>query len=97
MDLCLSELLSNQSAINSLNQSKNVAIPVQAIKAEHVFRFDASDLATKLVRDGFVINFEYGKGRDLIYDYEEMLCFLRHFFVRKQSMMLFENSICLNF
>ena len=62
-----------------LNQTtKNVSIPVQAIKAEHVFRFDANDLSTKLVRDGFVINFEYGKGRDLIYDYEEIEITLRN-------------------
>ena len=61
-----------------LNQTKNVSIPVQAIKAEHVFRFDANDLSNKLVQDGFVINFEYGKGRDLIYDYEEIEITLRN-------------------
>ncbi|CAF1364855.1 unnamed protein product [Rotaria sordida] len=53
-------------------------IRIQAIKAEHVFRFDAHELNAKLDRDGFMINFEYGKGRDLIYDFEEIEITLRN-------------------
>lgn len=56
-----------------INESINFQhIPVQAIKPEHVFRFDSKDLSAQLVRDGFVINCEYGKGTDLIYDYTEV-------------------------
>jgi hypothetical protein len=37
-----------------------------------MLRLDESEINNKLVRDGFVINYEYGQGRDLIFDYEEM-------------------------
>ena len=62
-----------------LNEAINFPhIPVQAIKAEHVFRFDAQEWRKKLDSDGFVINFEYGKGRDLIFDFEEIEITLRN-------------------
>ena len=53
-------------------------IPVQSIRAEHVFRLDLNELNTQLIRDGLVMNCEYGKGTDLIYDYEEMEMIVRN-------------------
>jgi hypothetical protein len=53
-------------------------IRVQAIKPEHVLRLDGDELSTKLVTDGSVINYEYGQGRDLIYDHEEIEITLRN-------------------
>ncbi|CAF4718007.1 unnamed protein product [Rotaria sp. Silwood2] len=45
---------------------------LNAIRPEHLLQLGESELINKLVKDSFVINYEYGQGRDLIYDYEEI-------------------------
>jgi hypothetical protein len=50
----------------------NTRVFLNAIRPEHMLQLDESEINNKLVRDGFVINYEYGQGRDLIFDYEEI-------------------------
>ncbi|CAF4119790.1 unnamed protein product [Rotaria sp. Silwood2] len=50
----------------------NTRVFLNAIRPEHLLQLGESELINKLVKDSFVINYEYGQGRDLIYDYEEI-------------------------
>ncbi|CAF1094104.1 unnamed protein product [Rotaria sordida] len=52
-------------------------VNLQAIHPEHVFWLDRCDLSQKLIDDSAVINYEYGKSKDMIYDYEEVEIYLR--------------------
>jgi len=61
------------------NDGRNIPnIHVQSVKAEHVFRFNGNELRKKLGTDGFVMNFDYGKGSDIVYDFEEIEVYLRN-------------------
>ena len=53
-------------------------VALQTIRPEHILRLDRSDLSKKLVDDSLVINYQYGKGRDIVYDYEEIEMTLRN-------------------
>ena len=53
-------------------------VPLQAVRREHLFQIDADEISAQLVTDSFSINYEYGKGRDIIYDYEEIELALRN-------------------
>ena len=52
---------------------------LNTVKPEHLFQLDESEISHKIVKDSFVINYEYGQGRDLIYDYEEIEMEMRNF------------------
>ena len=54
------------------NTRTHRAISIQSIQAEHVLNLTASDISLKLITDGFTINYKYGMGKDIIYDYEEI-------------------------
>ncbi|CAF0809248.1 unnamed protein product [Rotaria sordida] len=60
------------------NRYHQNAIPIQSIRPEHILHLDANVISTKLITDGFTINYQYGKSRDIIYDYEEIEITLRN-------------------
>ncbi|CAF4176985.1 unnamed protein product, partial [Rotaria sp. Silwood2] len=60
------------------NRYHQNAIPIQSIRPEHILRLDADVISTKLITDGFTISYQYGKSRDIIYDYEEIEITLRN-------------------
>ncbi|CAF2137558.1 unnamed protein product [Rotaria magnacalcarata] len=53
-------------------------VPVQSIRREHLFEINADEISQQLVTDSFMINYEYGKSRDIIYDYDEIELVLRN-------------------
>ncbi|CAF2743269.1 unnamed protein product, partial [Rotaria sp. Silwood2] len=53
-------------------------VPLQSIRPEHIFCYDRNELNIKLVYDSLVLNYEYGKGKEAIYDYEEIEVTLRN-------------------
>jgi hypothetical protein len=57
---------------------KRKHIPLQSIRPENILRLDRNELSQKLVDDSLVLNYQYGKGRDIIYDYEEIEMTLRN-------------------
>ncbi|CAF3798071.1 unnamed protein product, partial [Rotaria sp. Silwood1] len=57
---------------NEESSRRQRAIPIQSIRAEHVLKLTPNDISLKLITDGFTINYEYGMGKDIIYDYEEI-------------------------
>ncbi|CAM2726708.1 unnamed protein product [Rotaria socialis] len=59
-------------------ETKRKKIPLQSIQLENILRLDRIELSEKLVDDSLVINYQYGKGRDIIYDYEEIEITLRN-------------------
>ena len=54
------------------------AIPLQSIRPEHILHLDTDVINAKLIQDGFTINYQYGKSKDIIYDYEEIEFTLRN-------------------
>ena len=60
------------------NRRAEHIVPLQAVRREHLFQIDADEISAQLVTDSFTINYEYGKGRDIIYDYEEIELGLRN-------------------
>lgn len=58
--------------------TKQKRVPLQSIRPEHILRLDRNDLSKKLVDDSLVLNYQYGKSRDVIYDYEEIEITLRN-------------------
>ncbi|CAF5208474.1 unnamed protein product, partial [Rotaria magnacalcarata] len=40
-------------------------VPVQSIRSEHLFEINAEEIGQQLVTNSFMINFEYGKSRDI--------------------------------
>ncbi|CAF1490875.1 unnamed protein product, partial [Adineta ricciae] len=63
-------------AVNTETKRKHVAL--QAIRPENVLRLDRGYLSQKLFDDCLVLNYDYGKGNDFIYDYEEIEMTLRN-------------------
>ncbi|CAF3712950.1 unnamed protein product [Rotaria sp. Silwood1] len=59
-------------------ETKRKQIPLQSIRLENILRLDRIELSQKLVDDSLVINYQYGKGKDIIYDYEEIEMTLRN-------------------
>ncbi len=60
------------------NRYRENAIPIQSIRPEHILHLDEDVISTKLINDGFTINYQYGKSKDIIYDYEEIEITLRN-------------------
>jgi len=60
------------------NRYQENAIPIQSIRPEHILHLDANVISKKLITDGFTINYQYGKSKDIIYDYEEIELTLRN-------------------
>ncbi|CAF1040574.1 unnamed protein product, partial [Didymodactylos carnosus] len=58
--------------------TKRKRVPLQSIRKEHIFDFDRMKLSQKLISDSTVINYQYGKSKDLIYDSEEIEITLRN-------------------
>ncbi|CAF4298072.1 unnamed protein product, partial [Rotaria sp. Silwood2] len=58
--------------------TKRKQIPLQSIRPENTLRLDRIELSQKLVDDCLVVNYQYAKGRDIIYDYEEIEMTLRN-------------------
>ena len=54
------------------NSRRQRAIPIQSIRAEHILNLTPNDISLKLITDGFTLNYEYGMGKNIIYDYEEI-------------------------
>ncbi|CAF3343766.1 unnamed protein product [Rotaria socialis] len=63
---------------NDNQRYRRNAIPIQSIRPEHTLRLDANVISTKLITDGFTLNYKYGKSKDIIYDYEEIEITLRN-------------------
>ncbi|CAM4829130.1 unnamed protein product [Rotaria magnacalcarata] len=59
-------------------ETKRKSVPLQSIQLENILRLGRIELSEKLVDDSLVINYQYGKGRDIIYDYEEIEMTLRN-------------------
>ncbi|CAF2109890.1 unnamed protein product [Rotaria magnacalcarata] len=53
-------------------------VSVQSIRSEHLFEINAEEISQQLVTNSFMINYEYGKSRDIIYDYDEIELVLRN-------------------
>jgi hypothetical protein len=65
-----------EKSINTrMNQKK---VRLQAIRLEHTWCLDRYEVTKKLMDDCLVVNYEYGKGRDIIYDYEEIEMYFRN-------------------
>lgn len=54
-------------------------IPVQTIKQKQLFDFDEKKLREVLVNKSLIINYEYGKSEEIIYNYEEIESILRNY------------------
>ncbi|CAF4737337.1 unnamed protein product, partial [Rotaria socialis] len=76
--------------------TSNTRVFLNAIRPEHLLQLGELELTKKLLKDSFVINYEYGQGRDLIYDYEEIESEMRNLV---SSLCLFntENIPMLNY
>jgi hypothetical protein len=59
-------------------ETKRKHVPLQSIRLENILCLDRNELSQKLVDDSLVLNYQYGKGRDIIYDYEEIEITLRN-------------------
>jgi hypothetical protein len=59
-------------------EAKQKHVPLQSIRPENILRLDRNELSQKLVDDSLVLNYQYGKSRDIIYDYEEIEITLRN-------------------
>jgi hypothetical protein len=57
---------------------KRKHVPLQSIRPENILRLDRNELSKKLVDDSLILNYQYGKGKDIIYDYEEIEITLRN-------------------
>ena len=53
-------------------------VSLQAVQPEHVLRLNADEISTKLITNGFTINYRYGKSKEIIYDFEEIESTLRN-------------------
>jgi len=62
--------------VNTQIQRKQ--IPLQSIRPENILRLNPNELSQKLVDDSLVVNYQYGKGKDIIYDCEEIEITLRN-------------------
>jgi hypothetical protein len=60
------------------NRYRENSIPIQSIRPEHILHLDANFISSKLITDGFTINYQYGKSKDIIFDYEEIEITLRN-------------------
>ncbi len=60
------------------SRRKEHAVPVQSIREEHLFKIDVDVISQQLITDSFMINYEYGKSREIIYDYDEIELALRN-------------------
>ncbi|CAF4543837.1 unnamed protein product [Rotaria sp. Silwood2] len=67
-----------QNTIETTTKTKQQCVPLQSIRPEHIFSLDRNDLNRKLINDSLVLNYQYGKSKDIIYDYEEMEITLRN-------------------
>ncbi|CAF3102815.1 unnamed protein product [Rotaria sp. Silwood2] len=65
-----------EHAINT--ETKRKQVPVQSIRLENILQLDRHDLSQKLVNDCLVVNYLYGKSKDIVYDYEEIEMTLRN-------------------
>ncbi|CAF0975366.1 unnamed protein product [Rotaria sordida] len=65
-----------EHAINT--ETKRKQVPLQSIRLENILRLDRNELSQKLVDDSLVLNYQYGKSKDIIYDYEEIEMTLRN-------------------
>ncbi|CAF1340047.1 unnamed protein product [Adineta steineri] len=57
---------------------KRKHVLLQSIRPENILRLDRNELSQKLVDDSLILNYNYGKGKDIIYDYEEIEMTLRN-------------------
>ncbi|UJR16715.1 hypothetical protein I4U23_003615, partial [Adineta vaga] len=62
--------------VNTETKRKHIAL--QSIRPENVLRLDRNELSQKLVDDSLILNYQYGKSKDIIYDYEEIETTLRN-------------------
>ncbi|CAF4479211.1 unnamed protein product [Rotaria sp. Silwood2] len=60
------------------SRRKEHVVSVQSVRPEHLLEIDAGKISEQLVTDCFMINYEYGKSRDIIYDYDEIELVLRN-------------------
>ncbi|CAF1662632.1 unnamed protein product [Rotaria sp. Silwood1] len=61
--------------MNSNSADKRVqpqTVPLQSLQPKHLLCLDNDMISRKLMNDASVVNYEYGKGKDIIYDFEEI-------------------------
>ncbi|CAF4223201.1 unnamed protein product, partial [Rotaria sordida] len=66
--------------MNSNTMNKKLqphVVSLQAVQKKHLFCIDQEFISRKLIDDGSIINYGYGKGKDIIYDYDEIEFMLR--------------------
>ncbi|CAF3368108.1 unnamed protein product [Rotaria socialis] len=66
------------NTIETTARTKRKRVPLQSIRLEHVLSLDRNFLSRKLIDDSLVLNYQYGKSKDIIYDYEEIEITLRN-------------------
>ncbi|CAF2141662.1 unnamed protein product [Rotaria magnacalcarata] len=67
-----------QNTIETTTRTKRKRVRLQSIRSEHVLSLDRNFLSRKLINDSLVLNYQYGKSKDIIYDYEEIEITLRN-------------------
>ncbi|CAM4807621.1 unnamed protein product [Rotaria magnacalcarata] len=66
------------NTIETTTRTKRKRVRLQSIRSEHVLSLDRNFLSRKLINDSLVLNYQYGKSKDIIYDYEEIEITLRN-------------------
>ena len=59
-------------------QMKIKQIPLQSIRLENILCLDQKELSQKLIDHCLVLNYQYGKSKDIIYDYDDMEMTLKY-------------------
>ena len=66
-----------------IEEEKNIKCQVFQSPKETLIQIDTNEILRNIVEVGYMNNFEYGKGKEIYYDFEEMEGFLRDFALGK--------------
>jgi hypothetical protein len=65
--------ITEQRMENKDNEEKQTTIEIQKIKEEHLLVISSETINTILYEEnGYIVNYEYGKTKEIIYDYDEI-------------------------
>ncbi|CAF1079402.1 unnamed protein product [Didymodactylos carnosus] len=78
--------VTNPHSLNNDNETQQLAIPIQKLKQEHLLVLNTDTIDHILNNEnGFIINYEYGKTKEIIFDYDEIETKLRNRISRIRS------------
>ena len=63
---------------NVIEKSIAKKVPLQSIRSEYIFSLDEDQMRRKFNEDCLLVNYSYGKGRDIRWDYEEIEMYFRN-------------------